>query len=447
MVLVLLGAMAGCSDPESTFENGEEGVGPEEVIESSVPPGPGGIEVVEVEVSGFGATRSEAIQDATLRAVEEVHGRAVAMVISSAQLGSIQFEDGRSRSAQIGGEALFGATSGYVTSLRILEEGEVRAESPTPETRRQRASAVVLPLILLAAVQAGGEEPAEAPKNISEPASSGPREWKVRVQAGVARYTPRNSPPLAIVVSVESGDAGGQWSQLLEQEVSGVLIQTGRASLVDREGSLALTRELNLALSDRSQAVDALRFGQNRVADLAILLKVDELQTRVSSQAMRTTNRAVQTARGSGRISYRVVDVASLELLGRGSVSSTRESEPSLDRPNTSGWEADMASELARQISQRVSDLLFPIRIIDIDGLDVTLNAGEGRVEYGAHQVFILGGDLVDPDTRQILGRRERSCCTVQIDRITERLAFGRLDRDPQLTPGEVLEVRRGSQQ
>ncbi len=365
-----------------------------------------GVYVIPVEITGVGHDRDAAIQDAVVRAIEEVHGPAVAAVHGI----------GLEQQPELQVQALSGATAGYVTSVRVLDEIEP-AVPPSTSNRNRRGRALSLD---------------DSPSLV----------WSVRVEVGVAGYAPRDSPPIALVVSVENGEADPQWAELLEQEASAVLYRTDRVSVLDREGSATIRRELELALGGRSTPRDAVRLGQVRVADLAVLGTIEEFQIEITEQPMRTTDRSVRQARGSARASFRLVDVATLEVLGIGSTSASRETEPTLSQPNTTGWEGAMATELAEGVGRQVANLLFPVRVIDREGQEVTLNAGEGRIENGSYAVFALGSDLVDPATGRILGRRERNCCTLDVYRVAEQLAFGRLDQDPELAAGEVLEVR-----
>ncbi len=408
-VCLLVAGLLGCAERDAV--RGADGA-PAEATRTPVSTAEkyGGVQTVDVETTGQGGTREEATQNALLRAIEQVHGRAMSVATISSELGSISAEATVSRgnatetrsarvSATVGGRQLMEVTRGLLTSVTILEEQEGR------------------------------------------------RGWTVRVLASVARFVAPDADKMKVVVAVTAGPDAAQLDdkaiRSLRDAVGAVLQRSGRAVLVDREASAAIADEQSLAMGEFSPAAEAVKVAQIRTADVVVAVRVERLNVSRSARRMRTADREIVRYSGDGRIGFRVTHVASRQVLASGGATAQRSSTESLtDDVDVQAWIDAMLEEMAAAVVQGVAASLFPIRVIDLAGAEVTLNAGEGRVSEATYDVYVLGADLVDPETGATLGRRERHCCAVNVHRITERLAFGTLDAVPSLQPGEVLEVR-----
>jgi hypothetical protein len=368
----------------------------------------GGVESVEVSATGIGATREDAIRDAAIRAIEEVHGRAIAISTVSADLGSIAVKSARasgnasesseaSVTATAGGRQLLDATGGIITSLKVEQENE----------------------------QSG--------------------RWHVVVRANVARYSPPGSKTRIVVASTTDANREATPALLasIRNGIADALTATGRAAVLDRE-STDLDAELAFAASGKATPTETLKQAQADVADFVVVTRLDNLHIDRHARPMRTAEREIVSYAGRGSLTFRVIHLASRQVLASGTIETSKSSEESLrEEVDTNAWKSEMLRELRSRASDRIVSALLPIRVVSQDGAEVTVNAGTGRIQEGVqYAVVILGDEITDPESKESIGRKERACCQLSITSVSEHIAVGRLSEPPTLKAGEVLEVR-----
>ncbi len=283
----------------------------------------GDIETVAVDAIGHGRTRDEALRDAVLRAVEQVHGRAIALTTVQQDVASMAVErtseQGKTRSADaiamhatLGGARLFESTRGLVTEIAVLEEDE----------------------------RAGG--------------------WEARIAAKVAKYTPPGgSKPTVIVGTPRGGGATPNAAELIRERIATAIIESGEMSVLDRSGDADLAAELVFAASGEAAATESLKRGQADVADFVVQLTVDELRVDRRTRHMRTTDRELAQYTGRASATYKVVHIASRRVLASGQASVERQSEESLrDDVDSEAWRRELVDELANKLSSGIVDQL-----------------------------------------------------------------------------------------
>ena len=283
-----------------------------------------GISTVEVATTGRGSSRDAAIRDALLRAVESVHGRAISVTTVSQELGTKEkrvdksiMGIGGSKSdierSTVGGRTVEEATRGLVTSMRILEEDE------------------------------GGDS------------------WTVKLIAGVAKFTPPGAgKPTVIVGTPRSETSAPEAAVVLRNRVADALSQGGKVALLDRSADGEIAAELALAGSEAAAATEALKQGQLQVADIAVLLSIDALAVDRASRTLRMTGREIVSYAGRADASFRVVHVATRQILASGRATATRGSEEALrDDINADAWRKEMMEEVAGDIARQVTNALI----------------------------------------------------------------------------------------
>ena len=99
-----------------------------------------------------------------------------------------------------------------------------------------------------------------------------------------------------------------------------------------------------------------------------------------------------------------------------------------------------LATELAKQAVIRVTEVVYPAKILAKTGKVVTVNRGDGTGIAAGQlwEVFALGEELKDPDTGASLGKEEMSVGKIRILRVTPTTAQGEVS-------GEDLGIDRGA--
>ena len=283
----------------------------------------GGVEIVEITSSGKGATRDEAIRDAVLRAIEQVHGRAVSMTTVSQELGAVEKKTDKSlgplsasksetERVTAGGKRIEESTKGMVTGIRIVEEVEGR------------------------------------------------KGWDVTLVALVAKFTPPGGNKPRVVVGLPKGsDISADAATVIRERIGGALMASGKVAVLDRSDNGEVNAELELAASGSAAATENLKVGQNQVADFIVQVTVDALRVDRSARKMRTSNREIVSYTGSANASFRLVHVATRQVMGSGTATASRSSDESLqDTVNADVWMREMIDEVAGKLAAQVADAL-----------------------------------------------------------------------------------------
>jgi hypothetical protein len=99
------------------------------------------------------------------------------------------------------------------------------------------------------------------------------------------------------------------------------------------------------------------------------------------------------------------------------------------------------ATQVADWTALRVGDDVFPIKVLDKDDKIVTLNRGS---QSGLHigqifDVFVLGKEIKDPTTGEVLGRDDIKAGRVAINSVREKFSKASILDDTGITPGAIL--------
>jgi hypothetical protein len=102
-----------------------------------------------------------------------------------------------------------------------------------------------------------------------------------------------------------------------------------------------------------------------------------------------------------------------------------------------------LARGLAERIANRLVDVIFPAKIIARRDNVVTFNRGEGTgVAVGdLFNVYALGEEMIDPDTKESLGREEVKVGQVKVSEVNPKFSKAEIMADPQssVATGAVL--------
>jgi curli biogenesis system outer membrane secretion channel CsgG len=100
-----------------------------------------------------------------------------------------------------------------------------------------------------------------------------------------------------------------------------------------------------------------------------------------------------------------------------------------------------VARDMADKIANHFADVIFPIKVLVKRDKQVTINRGDGGgVAVGdMFNVFALGAELIDPDTKESLGREEVKVGTVKISQVNPKTSTADILNDSGIDAGAVL--------
>ena len=122
---------------------------------------------------------------------------------------------------------------------------------------------------------------------------------------------------------------------------------------------------------------------------------------------------------------------------------------PGTNSPNPKATDdsvyVELINQLATRIGQRVTDTLYPAKVLAVTGDQVTLNRGAGTaINRGeVWDVYAQGTSLKDPDTGEVLGREEVHVGQVLISQILPKYSLAQIVGENRgVTTGMVLRQR-----
>ena len=81
---------------------------------------------------------------------------------------------------------------------------------------------------------------------------------------------------------------------------------------------------------------------------------------------------------------------------------------------------------VANEVVEKIIDQLYPVRVaaVQADG-QVVLNQGGDRISPGALlEIYTSGQEVIDPDTKESLGKVESLVATLRITRVANKMSF-----------------------
>lgn len=100
-----------------------------------------------------------------------------------------------------------------------------------------------------------------------------------------------------------------------------------------------------------------------------------------------------------------------------------------------------VSRDTAQKIASHVADVIFPAKVLVKRDTQITINRGEGGgVAVGdTFNVFAQGEELIDPDTKESLGREEVKVGKVKISQVNPKTSLADVLEDTGIDKGAVL--------
>jgi len=100
-----------------------------------------------------------------------------------------------------------------------------------------------------------------------------------------------------------------------------------------------------------------------------------------------------------------------------------------------------VARDMAEKIANHFADVIFPAKVLVKRGKQVTINRGDGggMAVGDTFNVYALGAELIDPDTKESLGREEVKVGMVKISQVNPKTSLADILDDTGIDAGAVL--------
>ena len=102
-----------------------------------------------------------------------------------------------------------------------------------------------------------------------------------------------------------------------------------------------------------------------------------------------------------------------------------------------------ISRSMAEKIANHVVDVIFPAKILIKRDNVVTINRGEGGgvAEGDTFNVYALGEEMIDPDTKESLGHEEVKVGKVKISQVNPKTSMATILEDTGIDKGAVLRI------
>ncbi|MGH8038086.1 MAG: CsgG/HfaB family protein [Stenotrophomonas sp.] len=434
----------------------------------------GGTTQVAREAEGIGSTPELAVLAALQSAVAQVNGVRVASQMQSLRAGLHVDVDGEHVGdirADAFAQRMIAASQGAVVGYEILSQEEV-SQLDEEVIARVRASDAGYSYSASASASGSAQAQAEASggggsasasikesykEHASVDAKRGAQSfesdvnrrtmrsyWKVRVRAEIAKYrAPDEQGRPKIVVAqphVRSGTyavgdgrvASDEVAAAIRARLNDTLTQTKRFIVLDREFGEEMQAEIDHINSGNVRLQDTARLGQQLATDLILIPTIERFEYPRSVRNLRMSDRQVTSYSGGGRITLRLINAATGEVVMSDSFDHQLASTGPSTLPRTvdgKGMAAAMMDSLSGQIGTAIITEIFPVSVVAMTGDQVVLSQGGETLKAGQRwQAVMLGEALKDPQTGRSLGRNETPCCTIRVDRVAAQTSYGTIE-------------------
>ncbi len=375
-------------------------------------------QIVSTQAEGWGASRDAAIQAACEEGVKQING--------------FLFETS-------------GTTAGSVAQATHLTDGNgIRTTDVRSESMRETAQKIK------GAVK--GYETLSC-----EPDDSG--EWHAVLIVKVAKYktpgidpnTRRRMVIAPFAVGMDAFQVGAQnvsaaeTAKLFRDKLETLFVQSRRFTVLGRQDTEAVLAEKNLILTDSANLDEYAKIGATLGTDYLLCGKITSVNVQKGrTQGMFTDSATPKILRAFALLNYRIL------VMPTGQVKWSGEVAVDLDKRQLQACRGDegaaymaLLETASRDISAQALGNIYPVRVSRVkeNGEVIIGEGGALRYEGELLDAYALGDIVVDPYSKESLGREETRIATIQIVRTEAKLSYARMiDGD---IPAELAAANR----
>jgi hypothetical protein len=211
-----------------------------------------------------------------------------------------------------------------------------------------------------------------------------------------------------------------------------------------------IIKEQDLGASGNVDAKTAAKAGKLAGATFLLVTTVDDFQDYVETATFAGTNRSATKRVFRVSVVGKLYDSNTGKLIESANLQtgndafkdiSENRSYSTKDGNLTDEMMVAVARNLAQKIANHFADVIFPVKVLTRRDKEVTLNRGEGGgVAVGDKlNAFALGQELIDPDTKESLGREEVKVGTVKITQVNPKSSTAEILDDTGIDKGAIL--------
>lgn len=225
---------------------------------------------------------------------------------------------------------------------------------------------------------------------------------------------------------------------------------TRKFAIVSRSDMDQITKEQQFGASGNVDPQTAAKIGKDLGAKFILTATVDDFQDYVERATFAATGDTATKRVFRFSIVAKIYDSTTGKLLTSANIQTGNDRFKQIQQErNYSVKNGELSDEMmvavsrnmAQQIANHVADTIFPIRVLIKNDEGVTINRGDGGgVAVGdTFNVYALGQELIDPDTKESLGREEVKVGRVQVTEVDPNFSKAKILEDTGIAKGAIL--------
>jgi curli biogenesis system outer membrane secretion channel CsgG len=229
--------------------------------------------------------------------------------------------------------------------------------------------------------------------------------------------------------------------EAMDRHLISAITSSRKFTIVGRQDLKAILDEQDLGQSGIVNQDTAAQLGEVKGAKYKLVTVVDHFQEETARAVFNENEKMKRRFQISAQAT--IYDTSTGEVLDASNIQVEKVDVISIDpgTSNRTGGRTDelmplVTRELAEKTSARLIDVLFPAKIIDVDGTTITINRGEGFFTQGdVVTLFSQGKTVVDPDTGEKMTIKGKVIGTARITSVEPTNA------QAQLAPNVIVAV------
>jgi curli biogenesis system outer membrane secretion channel CsgG len=269
-------------------------------------------------------------------------------------------------------------------------------------------------------------------------------------KATIAVSSIKPTPSLDASVKPDKKLEMGRIIESMNSQLIDRINATRKFDVVGRSDLSDILKEQDLGASGNVDAKTAAQAGKLTGATFLLVTTVDDFQDYVETATFAGTGRSATKRVFRVSVVGKLYDSSTGKLIESANLQTGNDAFKDIsenrdystkDGNLTDEMMVAVARDMAQKVANHFADVIFPIKVLIRRDNQVTLNRGEGGgVAVGdTFNAFALGQELIDPDTKESLGREEVKVGTVKITQVNPKTSLGEIVDDQGIDKGAIL--------
>ena len=241
----------------------------------------------------------------------------------------------------------------------------------------------------------------------------------------------------------------GRVVEAYDSQLTAQVNATRKFEIVGRSDMKDILKEQELGQSGNVDAKSAAQIGKLSGAKYLLVTTLDDFEDSTEKMEFKTLNKVGIKRKVRINAVAKIYDSTTGKLLESANIKTEKKddradaSELKKDSELTDALLRDAVQESATKVAVHVADVIFPVRVLAKRDKSLTINRGEGTgVEVGqVWNVFAQGEELIDPDTKESLGREEVAVGKARITGVAPKTSTAEILEDTGIDKGAVLRL------